>query len=207
MKRVIACVLIGLLGLTVSGCSQQTDLPSEIGEVGGELVKEEDLLETTNPEYSENESSEEEDVLPDSGSCVSDMTSDFATVDDIKSWISSKVTGEYTSTVAETENETSIESTTLQTGEKVDILFYGDVYFMTELYLNTSEDISTLTEKTSSFLAAYIGRRMTEQETSDLKTALTTAVTSGDMGFVESLQSSATVYTMQQDGKLLVQIR
>lgn len=208
MRKVQIGIAVCLIALSLFGCNNNDTLPSDIADVGGELVKDEELLDETNPDYQDNETPAESDVEnQDDDVCLSGITSEYASIDDIKTWIADEVTGEYTSTPGASENDVSSEATTLTTGERVDILFYGDVYFMTELYLEPDEDVDSLKTKTVDFLAAYVGRNLTDQEANDVETAIEVGLKGGEMGYVESLGNTATVYTMIQNEKLLVQIR
>lgn len=208
MRKVQIGIAVCLIALSLFGCNNNDTLPNDIADVGGELVKDEELLDETNPDYQDNETPAESGAENQDGDvCLSGITSEYASIDDIKTWIADEVSGEYTSTPGASENDVSSEATTLTTGERVDILFYGDVYFMTELYLEPDEDVASLKTKTVDFLAAYIGRNLTDQEADDVETAIEVGLKGGEMGYVESLGNTATVYTMIQNEKLLVQIR
>lgn len=213
-NQIIMCTAGGVLLLVLSGCiilfglsacTTSDSLPTEVEEVGSIITKENDLLEASNPDYTQR-LPYEGDGLGLNEFCLTGFDIDFATVDTVKMWIADYVSGSYQMVEDETSGVTR-ESANLFGGGTVQIVSYEGYYYMVELYFDAEKDTNTLKLSIEDVLTAYIGRRLASPENDELETAISAALQGGEMSYIESLSNSASVYLMKQDGQLLVQIR
>jgi len=196
----------GFFLLLLSACAPtDTPLPTNVENVGDVITKENDLLEDTNIEYTQR--------LPYEGNglglnefCLTSFDVDYATAGTVKSWIADCVNGDYQAVEDEAAGVTR-ESANLAAGGSIHIVSYENHYYMAELHLDAGKSPGTLKADIEAVLTAYIGRRLASPESNELESAIDVVLQGGEMSYVESLSNTASVYLMQQDNQLLVQIR
>lgn len=180
--------------LLLSACGGDT-LPTDIQNVGGTIIKEEDLL----PEHD----------MGNMGGIQTGQNGNIdltqaqegqTTADDAKSWIAGCVSGEYQ--MAE-DGDVIMESASLKDGGTARVTTYCGFYYSTEF--RYPEDMDGILDKAATCLRAYIGRAMTDAEIEELGEAMAAVSNGSDTMFLSSMAETAYVYVFLEDGEMVVQ--
>lgn len=200
----LACLTIFLF----SGCSNHGDeLPTDVQSVGGVITKDNELLEQSDAEYTQGLPYGGDTGLGLNEFCLTGLDVDYATTDNVKSWLAEYVSGEYTQSQDPEVDGVVRENAGLAAGGRIDIVTMSDVYYMTELRLDSSKTADELEAQISDIISAYIGRRLATSEVDELSNAVSSAMGGSGMSYVPALSNTAEVYLMMDEGDLLVQIR
>ena len=204
-KHLLYMFLVCSICLSMSACGKNEELPSDIGQVGDSITKEQDTLDSSDIEYDSNGiPSGETDAAYWNKVSVSGEEGNAATVADVKEWISAYVSGNYTTTKDADDENLVYENATMKDGGTVSIKSYYDGYFMTEFKFDPKSDIL---KPLSEYLSAYIGRPLATSEQESLNSTIEATKTGGEMQFVSGLRNSVTCYLLIDNGAFYTQIK
>lgn len=199
MKRAFTLLCVGVLMLSMAGCRHRTEppLPSDIHEVVETPV--------ATPDNS----------LPDSGQITigsgtigsqgqsgdSNATGRVtADVESVRAWLSDSVTSEYDATQ---DGMVVKETATGNHGGTVSIMMVDNAYRGTEFRYPLDGDEAV--EAFTAYLGAYLQSELIDIEIAELQDGIATAESSGDIYYMNSLATAASVYIMVEDGELVMQ--
>ena len=193
MKKQFLVISILAL-LLLSACSGDT-LPTDIQNVGGTIVKEEDLLPTHDMDNIGGIQTGQNGNIDLTQAQEGQMTAE-----DAKSWIADCVSGEYQMVE---EGDIVTESAPLKDGGTAKVTTYCGFYYSTEF--RYPENMDGIFEKAAACLRAYIGRAMTDAEEEELQDAMVAVSNGLDTMFLSSMDGTAYVYVFLEDSEMVVQ--
>lgn len=203
--KTISIFLVALLCSFFTGCSNNNDLPTNIGQVGESITKEQDLLDQTDiklnqggiPIGNNSNDSETNKINLADNIKTQELTSDI-----VRGWLSEYAKGSYTE-ISEDDGDFIRYETSMNLGGKMSIVNYLGSYYMTELKFDKNTDfVSAL----SAYIEAYIGRGVTQTELQEIEEDIEIAKSGGDIQFVSTMSLTASVYILSDGDNILIQI-
>lgn len=196
MKKTLCVLAAAILALSLTACrgNQDQPLPENVQDVGGVIVKEDDLLEPSDIDMTETQDQTSGVILGDNANLAE------VTVDMVKGWLAEEVSGEYESIPDE---DFLTERAKLDGGGEVEVCSYFEHYYCTNFLLPA--ETTTDGERFAELLALYIGRPLIDEETQELNDAVTSVRNGAESIYLQTIQESALVYVMLRDDFILVQ--
>ena len=190
MKRFIVMLLCAVL-FSSAGCKSQQELPSGVAEVGGAIVKEDDLLEPAS-------SSEQNSTLP------GNFVSETITAEMVMEWYREAVEGDF-SQFQEDEMGISVAEATMPTGGTIEVMNYYGVYYSTTFAYDMTGVEDGLVKQVAEHISIYLARSLTDMEYLELKTAIEAVRLGSERVFLQTLSEfvQATIYL--ENGHICVQ--
>lgn len=209
-KTITLCLALAIAAVfcVFAGCSNGDDLPTGIGEVGGTIEHEDDMLPSTDITFNTPNVSPDDGDNADGDGESAVRPEARAAVDEVKSWYEDIVSGSYSETVDEEFAYISRDTAPMTNGGRLSIVIRDGYYNMTEArFALNGLDLDALKENVSEVTAAYIGRRLTVNETEALGNAIDAALSGPDVANVPELENAVSVTLMVNADDLLVQLR
>ena len=193
MKKVLSILICALsIAVLLSACGEETlsNIPQEVGEV---VVKEENVLPSANQ-------------IPSGGSITKPSQGDtqlqyeLTSVEDIKSWLSGIVSGEYNKIE---DGFYVTEQATMSDGGTVSIVVYNGDYQYTEFKYPASD--TELLNKAEMAISTFVGRSITDNERSELQEAIKIVMITPDTGYISLDNNTCYITVILNNNEILFQ--
>lgn len=184
-------ILLFIVLLTCAGCSRQEQLPTNITEVGGSIIKERDsLLQTQDMRLPTNTQAVDADL--------SALTSEM-----VSGWYSELLLEQFTEQPAE--EGFTIASASLADGGTIEIMdYYGSYYSTTFSYPATAEQ-EAIVEAAASNIEVYLARRLTDAEGEKLRQAIGAAMLGSELVQIQALADYVRVSVFLESERVYIQ--
>ena len=196
----LLCALCVLLSL--SACKNSNNLPDGVQNVGGNISKGDDLLDTN----------QQTNVQGDNAGDATDITPqehDDITADNVKLWFSDLISNDFSEYTEETQSEEDnyyIEKASLKSGGDILIASYDGTYFNTTFrFIKTMEE-STLHEQIDACISTYLARSLTDNETFALDDAISSIKIGGEMIYLDAFEDYLRGYVYADSDFFYIQV-
>lgn len=200
LARVLPVASVILYLFLLAGCHQEPPepLPTGIQNVGDTIIKEPDVLPTATD-------------MP-SGGGIPSSTGDEKTgeirdisSDQAKEWVKALITGEYASTQ---DGAFYTQTANMVNGGTVAVNDFGERYYSTDFSLPIKSESAK--EDAAACISAYIGRKLTDNESEELAQLITYAQkvkegTDMELTKLESFGETAIINVMTQSNSIIIQ--
>lgn len=196
----LLCTLCVLLSL--SACKNFNNLPDSIQNVGDNISKGDNLLDT-------NQQTDSQGNSTDDTTNVTPQEHDDITVDDVKLWFSDLISNDYTEYTEEAQSEENnyyIEKASLKSGGDILICSYDGTYFNTTFRFTKTMDADTLHEQMDTYISTYLERSLTDNEIFALDDAISSIKIGGEMIYLDSFEDYLRGYVYADPDFFYIQV-